>query len=253
MTNALTTNISLSHWFHSWAQCFVAWKMPSVWVICPGCVPSQLPVYPQIICWWGRIEAKNPHKTEKRNLGAVQTLICNIQNSGVTNAASVPKSKHSRLWRKLNSSQPDPVQGLTMFCCCKNCWLWEERSPCASRHTYGEPDMSGDVYHCKPTHLLKIHHLLMSDWCSPCSLLVSSRVICKGICVSVLFASKIQCIKLYPDGPKLCSTAGKMHGGSWQGSTEPRVCGEAQSWAWLPRQSHRGAVVRSRSGSTARV
>lgn len=36
-----------------------------------------------------------------------------------------------------------------------------------------------------------------------------------------------------------CSTAGKMHGGSWQGSTEPRVCGGAQSWAWLPRQSCR--------------
>lgn len=43
---------------------------------------------------------------------------------------------------------------------------------------------------------------------------------------------------LYLDGPKLCSTAGKMHGGSWQGSTGPRVFGGAQLWAWLPSQGH---------------
>lgn len=155
---------------------FMAWNMPSIWVICPACVPSQLPVYSQIICWWDRIEVKNPHKTEKHNPGSVQTLISNIQNSGVTNAASVPKSKHSRLRSKLNSSQPDPVQGLTMFCFLKSCCCERRGAPVPADIPMGSLIYLGMVYHCKPTNQLKIHHLLMSDWCSPCSHLKQSEL-----------------------------------------------------------------------------
>lgn len=50
----------------------------------------QLPVHPQIICWWGKIEAK-----KKRDPGAVQTLLSNVQNTGVLLTQSQSQTQHT--------------------------------------------------------------------------------------------------------------------------------------------------------------
>lgn len=245
MTNALTTNIPLSHWFHSRAQCYMAWKMPSVnlshlsW-LCPllsSCVP------PDYLLVGQNRGGKESHPGALRlykHWAATSKLWC------VTNTVSDSNSKHSRQWRKLTPSQPDPVQGLIMFCSCKSCCCERRGAPVPADIPMEEPDMSG--YHCKPTNQLKSMTcgcLTDAAMFSPC-LKQSELWMHLCICFICIQNSTYQTLNLV--GPKLCSTAGKCMEEAGR-EAQGQGCVEDPS----PGRANRGVVARTRSGSTAEV
>lgn len=92
-----------------------------------------------------------------------------------------------------------------------------------------EPDMSG--YHCKPTNQLKSMTCgCLTDAAHVLSLSQAERVMNASVYLFYLY-SKFNISSTKPCWTQAVFHCWEMHGGSWQRSTGPRVCGGSQ-----PRQ-----------------
>lgn len=150
MTNALTKNISPTDFIVEHNVVWYGKSLQSVWVICPGCVLSQLPVHPQIICWWGRTEALK--KKKERCPWGCTTDQQHLKLWCVMSTVSVPNRKHSRLWRKLTPSQTQ-CKGWT--CPTATTAVVRGEEPlCQQTYLWRSLICLGMVYHCKHTNQL---------------------------------------------------------------------------------------------------